>query len=78
MKKVLTIEGMSCAHCQAKVESALKNVEGVKKVVVKLAKKEAIVTIDSPVENVDEKLKNAVEEVGYSVTNVIEKKGLFS
>ncbi len=77
MKKVLTIEGMHCNHCQAKVENALSHVEGVQDVKVKLAKGEAIVHMEDG-KDLDEKMKKAIEEVGFSVVKIEEKKGLFS
>lgn len=33
---VISVEGMHCNHCKAKVESTLKSVKGVKKFVVSL------------------------------------------
>lgn len=75
MKKVIAINGMSCAHCQARVEKALNAIDGVQ-AKVDLGKKIATVTLSAPVE--DEALKNAVTEAGYEVVSVEEKKGLFS
>lgn len=75
MKKVITINGMSCAHCQARVEKALNAIDGVQ-AKVDLGKNIATVTLSAPVE--DEALKNAVTEAGYEVVSVEEKKGLFS
>lgn len=64
---VLTIEGMMCAHCAGRVQSALQEVAGVKKVQVNLAAKEASVEGD----NLSEKaLRSAVEKAGYRVTSV--------
>ncbi len=76
MKKVITIEGMSCAHCQARVEKALSEVAGVDEAKVDLKKKIATVSMANPVE--DEVLKHAVTEAGYEPISVEEKKGLFS
>ena len=39
MKKVLVVEGMMCAHCQAHVQKALEGVDGVQEAVVDLEKK---------------------------------------
>lgn len=36
-KSVYTVKGMSCNHCKARVENAIKGVEGVEKVEVELA-----------------------------------------
>ena len=74
MKKNIMIEGMSCAHCQGKVEKALNNISGVE-AKVDLKKKMATVKFDSNVS--DDALKSAVEEAGFSVVSIEEKKGLF-
>ncbi len=55
MKKLLTIEGMSCGHCVMKVKSALARVPGVSRVDVDLLKKSAMVEGDALVDH----------EVGY-------------
>ena len=61
-----SIEGMMCAHCQAHVEKALKEVAGVTEVTVSLENKNAVVTGDASVEA----LKQAVVDAGYEVTDV--------
>jgi Cu+-exporting ATPase len=65
MNKVLKVEGMSCGHCKAAVEKALKAVDGVENAVVDLANKTAEVTLNKEVK--DDTLKKAVEEAGYEV-----------
>lgn len=75
MKKVLSIKGMSCEHCQKHVQTVLDAIPGVKAKVY-LAKNEAVVTVDSSVS--DDALKQAVTEAGYEVSDIQEKKGLFS
>jgi len=74
MKKVISINGMSCEHCQARVEKALNAIDGVE-AKVDLKKKNATVTLQSDVD--DEVLKNAVKEAGYEPVSIEEKKGLF-
>ena len=64
MKKVLTVEGMMCAHCQAHVQKALAGVEGVTEAVVDLESKKATVTLAQDV--VDQVLLDAVTEAGYT------------
>ena len=66
MKNItLTVEGMSCGHCSARVEKALNAIEGVSAKVDLQAKSAAItypdtVTVDA--------LKAAVTDAGYSVS----------
>ena len=67
MKKEITIDGMHCEHCAAKVENALSSLEGVEKVKVKLAKGLAKINC----ENVsDDAIKEAVSAVGFTVTGI--------
>ncbi len=65
MKKILMIEGMSCAHCSARVENALNSIDGVK-ATVELKKKRAIVET----EVADDVLVKAVEDAGYTVKEI--------
>ena len=66
MTTTISIEGMMCAHCQAHVEKALKEVAGVTEVTVSLENKNAVVTGDASVEA----LKQAVVDAGYEVTDL--------
>jgi copper chaperone CopZ len=67
MKKVLSVEGMSCGHCVAHVKEALESVAGVSKAEVDLKKKQAVVEgagLD------DEAMKAAVADAGYEITAI--------
>lgn len=70
MKKVLSIQGMSCKHCVMHVTEALENA-GAKDVKVSLLMKSA--KLEAGEDVTDEKLKKAVEEAGYSVTKIKDK-----
>lgn len=74
MKKTIKIEGMSCSHCQARVEKALNGIAGVT-AKVDLKKGQATVRSEAAVSDAD--LSRAVEEAGYTVTAIDESKGLF-
>lgn len=63
--KTLNVEGMSCMHCVKKVETALKEIKGVKSVNVSLENKTAEVTLKEDVDN--SILKKAIEDAGYEV-----------
>ena len=65
MTTTISIEGMMCAHCQAHVEKALKEVAGVTEVTVSLENKNAVVTGDASVET----LKQAVVDAGYEAVS---------
>ena len=63
---ILSIEGMSCGHCELAVQMAVTGVAGVKSVAADSAKKQAYIEFDSAQTNV-EKIKSAIDEVGYIV-----------
>ncbi len=65
MKKTFNVEGMSCGHCKAAVEKALKSVDGVENAVVDLENKSAEVTLSHEVN--DDVLKKAVLDAGYEM-----------
>lgn len=75
MKKIIDINGMSCEHCQARVEKALNAIDGVE-AKVELKKNRAVVNIKKEID--DKTLTDAVTEAGYEVVGISEKKGLFS
>ena len=68
MTKTMKIEGMSCGHCTAAVEKALKAVAGVADAKVDLDAKTAAVTLSGQV--ADDVLTAAVAEAGYQVVGV--------
>jgi copper chaperone len=66
MDKVLTVRGMTCGHCKASVEGALRRLAGVSQVDVDLASGRVKVTFDEA--RVGEvALKHAIEDVGFDV-----------
>jgi Cu+-exporting ATPase len=67
--KTLTISGMSCGHCSARVESTLNAIDGVE-ARVNLETNTAKITVS---ENISDKLlKDSIEKIGYSVTKITE------
>lgn len=66
-EKQLTVQGMHCENCQARVENALNRLDGVA-CTVNLRKKTATVRYSTPVP--DDLLKQTVESLGYSVTQI--------
>ena len=68
MKKIISISGMSCNHCVAHVEKALKGVPGADKVKVDLKKNLAELKADGIS---DEAIKAAISEAGYEVTAIL-------
>lgn len=71
MKKIITVDGMMCAHCQSHVQQALSAVDGVEKAEVSLKKKEATVTLSKDVPQ--KELFDAVTNAGYTPVKCIAK-----
>lgn len=67
MTKQMTVEGMSCGHCSARVEKALNGIDGVQ-ARVDLEAKTAFIELSSEVG--DDVLKKAVEDAGYEVVEI--------
>ena len=69
-KKTYSVKGMHCASCVNVLERAIGKVDGVDSVSVNLATEKAAVTFSDKVE--DEKVKQAVQNAGYSLDEVNE------
>ena len=70
MKKTIIIEGMSCKHCQASVENALKSLAQVEDVNVDLEKDEATVIFKEELD--DQILIDSISEAGYQVVSIVD------
>lgn len=64
----VTVEGMSCGHCTARVQKALEALEGVQGVEMSLEEKTAVLTVQDGIS--EESIRSAVEEAGYEVTGI--------
>lgn len=64
MPTTLTVEGMSCGHCEQTVEKALEDVAGVREAKADRGAEQATVDGDAD----PEKLVAAVEDAGYDAT----------
>ncbi|OPX43680.1 copper chaperone CopZ [Ruminiclostridium hungatei] len=62
----ITVEGMSCSHCENSVKKAVGALQGVDRVSVDLAGKRVTVEFD-PGEVTGEAIFNAIEDQGYEV-----------
>ncbi len=74
MKKVVKIKGMTCGHCQKRVEDTLNNLEGLE-AKVNLKKEEALITVNG--EWNGQTVREAIGEAGYEVVSITDKKSLF-
>ncbi len=68
MTKTMTIEGMMCGHCEARVKKTLEALDGVASAEVSHEAGTAVVTLSEEV--ADEVLKEAVEAQDYPVTEI--------
>jgi len=68
MQKTIQIDGMSCGHCTAAVEKALRNVSGVKDAKADLAAKLAVVSLNAPVD--DKALADVIRNAGFTVVGI--------
>ncbi|RHR19659.1 heavy metal translocating P-type ATPase [Blautia sp. AF19-34] len=68
MTKTMTIKGMMCGHCEARVKKTLEELEHVTEAQVSHEKGTAVVCMETEV--ADEVLKKAVEDQGYQVENI--------
>ena len=66
-ERTVTIEGMTCEHCKARVESRLNELDGVS-VKVNLKRKTAVVSMEIEVE--DEEIRKEIENAGYEVVEI--------
>ena len=66
-QRTVIIEGMTCEHCKARVESRLNALDGVS-AKVNLKRKTAMVSMEKAVE--DEVIKKAIENAGYEVVDI--------
>jgi len=67
MEKItLRVEGMSCGHCEAAVQNALRKLPGVGQATASHKKKEAVVEFDPALVS-GARLAEAITEAGYSV-----------
>ena len=64
----LKVTGMTCGHCEAKLEKAISQLSGIKKVTA--SRTNGMVTIESDKsEALDlKKIKEAIQALGYQVT----------
>uniref|UniRef100_UPI00403FB4D8 copper chaperone CopZ n=1 Tax=Candidatus Enterococcus willemsii TaxID=1857215 RepID=UPI00403FB4D8 len=64
MKQTFAINGMSCQHCVGRVEKAVHELSGIKKVKVNLKKQNGVIKFDET-ETSAESIVAAINETGY-------------
>ena len=67
-KVKLKVSGMTCGHCEAKIQQAVSKLPDVKKVTASRMKQTVIVESDKP-DTLDlQKIKETIEALGYQIT----------
>lgn len=78
-KYVLSIEGMSCAMCEAHINDAVRSAFRVKKVSSSHSKNETVIISDTEIDQ--NRLRDVIDSTGYKLMSIAstpyEKKGLF-
>lgn len=74
MRKMIKIDGMTCGHCQKRVENALEEIPDVS---AKVDYRKNMAVIKMKDEVADEVIRKAVEDAGYRVISIQIVKGLF-
>lgn len=69
MKKIVSIEGMTCGHCAMHVEESLKGICGVESVKADLKEKNA--TLELVHEVADADIMAGVKAAGYKAVSVV-------
>ena len=65
MTKTMTIDGMMCPHCEARVKNTLEAIDGVVSAEVNHKNGSAVLTLSEEVDNI--LLINKIQEQGYKV-----------
>lgn len=68
MKKILTIEGMSCMNCVKQVHDALMELPEVNSVDIDIKTDTVFLDIKGNIDN--DIIKNVVDDTGYEVTDI--------
>jgi Cu+-exporting ATPase len=71
--QTLSVGGMSCAACSARVERVVGKMEGVTSVSVNLAAEKATVVFDPRIVDLSA-IQDAITNAGYEVTEIPKKK----
>ncbi len=67
-KLELKVTGMTCGHCEAKVQEAVAKLPGIKKVTASRTKETVTIETDKPEMLDPRKIKETIESLGYQVT----------
>ena len=69
MEKTITIKGMMCEHCEARVKKVLEKLAQVNEAKVSHVDGKAVVSLNADIDN--DIIKNAIEEQDYTVVDIV-------
>jgi copper chaperone len=64
--KILTVEGMTCSHCENRIKKSLEVLNGVNKVIVDLENKKVSIDYESEKISIDT-LIETIKDEGYEI-----------
>lgn len=67
-EKTVTVKGMMCSHCEARVKKALEELDGISEAVVSHEKGTAVLSLSADIP--DRKIKKAVQDAGYKFVGI--------
>lgn len=67
-KIILSVDGMSCSHCENAIKNAVNTLDGVHEVLVNLTEKTVVVDFDNTKVTIDH-IKKEIEDQGYTLRN---------
>ena len=68
-KKIFSVGGMTCGHCEETVKKAALEIIGVSEVIVKLECKEVTIVFDDTIVEI-KNISKKIEAVGFEVINI--------
>lgn len=68
MKRILTVEGISCRNCVKQIHNVLMDLPGVESVAVDVRTKTAFLECNNDLEN--DEIKDAVDTAGYELIEI--------
>ena len=67
-EKTVSVKGMMCGHCEARVKKALEDINGIDEAIVSHEKGTAIISLSSDVS--DKTIKKAIQDAGYKFLGI--------
>ncbi len=63
MRKIYQLENLDCANCAAKIENAVKDINGVKNASVSFMTQKLMIETDADIDQIMEEVKKVIQKV---------------